>query len=270
MIGKGSTFAVVGSWNTLDEYDQRQHLALLTLGVFVSARDIKPVTPGESPGGAVDASTKWPLGLPLKQKPPLYRISGDTAVAAGKLEATGVIPLSPKSRVLKGERYLQYLDDTYVAESDVAVVRRRNEFPDFVGSNTHWIDVDSTKGILVLYEGNRPVHVTRTCLVPERPWPSGTLWVRTKQVTDLNPQAESATGELYSDTPWMIELDSGLKIYGSVGKAQVEVGRTSSSLCLEAEDAQKVFRFLQPELPIGWHAVNAERSHGERSPVLIH
>lgn len=275
-VPKGSTFAVVGSWNTLDEYDQRQHLAMLTLGVFVPVRDIKAVTAGEPLGAALDGATsKWPLGLALDRKLTTYRLQGEAAVPHStiELDSNRAVALSAKPRTLNGQRFWQHANDTYVSESDVVVVRKRHEFPDFVASSTRWIDLDSTHGVILLYQGERPVYVARTCAAPHRPLTRGTAWVKTKQVTDLTLRPASDAKDASSlsyDTPWVVELDSGISLRAQVGQWQAESNSQTTQLCLQPEDAKRVFEFVRPELPRGWHTVNAEGEHRHSSPVSIH
>jgi hypothetical protein len=149
------------------------------------------------------------------------------------------------------------------------VLKRRHEFPSFVNATLHWLDVDASQGLVVFYEGERAVHVTRTCSVLERPLKPGTAWVESKQITDLGVHAPSKSHELNYDTPWLLELDSGLRIHARVGTSEPNPSAESQAVCLEADDAKKLFEFLEPKLPAGWHAVKAERGQLDRSPVLI-
>ena len=76
-MNQGSTFAIVGSWDTLDEYDQRQRLAMLTLGVFVPTRDLEPLHLDSASGVTLDNTTaKLPLAFALSAKVQVYQASG--------------------------------------------------------------------------------------------------------------------------------------------------------------------------------------------------
>lgn len=270
-VRKGSTFAVVGSWNTLDEYDQRQHLAMLTLGVFVPTRDIKPVRLDRAPGFAVDAATQQlPLGIPLAPSTPIYRIAESQVTAHGTLDPSHPIPLTVKSRIVDDRRYLQLTNDTFVAERDVAVVRQRNEFPDFVASTTRWIDVEIEHRIMVLYEGNRPRYVTRVASLPKATLRRGVAWVKSKQITDLVSNSKVLDSEPgHFDTPWIVELDNGVTLRAALDPAETSSPETSQVLGLHPEEASRLFQFVLPEVPIGWHVVNAPGNRKDSSPVVL-
>jgi hypothetical protein len=270
-LSKGSTFAIVGSWETLDDYDQLQRLALLTLGVFVATRDIEPVKDDGAPGFAIDVATdRLPLGLPLAPKTSFYRFSDTTPTLAGTLDPSRSIALTVKSRTFEGERYLLRTNDTYVAEHDVAVVRQRQEFPRFVTPTTHWIDVDLSQGVIVMYQGEQPSYVTRTRVRPSDSLERGTAWVRAKQITDLSSTAvpnEKARGDY--DSPWVIELDSGPTLRAAIGTKATELGAAPRGLELYAADAARLFRFVEPSVPEGWHAVISSDPRREGSPILL-
>jgi hypothetical protein len=270
-LSKGSTFAIVGSWETLDDYDQMQRLALLTLGVFVPTRDIEPVKIDDAPGFAIDgAADRLPLGLPLASKISIYRFAGTAPTLEGSLSASRSIALTVKSRSFEGERYWLRPNDTYVAEHDVAVVRQRQEFPPFVTLTTRWIDIDLNQGVVVMYQGEQPSYVTRTRVRPSDSLERGTAWVRGKQITDLSstaPPSDKVRGDY--DSPWVIELDSGLTLRAAIGSKSTELGAMTRGLELYAEDAARLFRFVEPSVPEGWHAVIASDPRHEGSPIVL-
>jgi hypothetical protein len=270
-LGVGSSFAIVGSWQTLDNYDQRQTLAMLTLGVFVPTRDIEPIRLDNPAGAAIDLSgRRLPLGLSLTPKTPFYRFTDSKPMAQGLLDAGKPIALTAKSRAFDRERYLLSTDDTYVAERDVKVVRQRQEFPDFVTPSMHWVDVDLAQGLVVMYVGEQPSYVTQTRTHPNNAMQHGTAWVKAKHITDLTsnlPRTEK--GRANYDSPWIVELDSGLALRASIGATTAESSPTPRTLELYPEDAARLFRFVQPSVPEGWHAVMAQDARHEGSPVVL-
>jgi hypothetical protein len=274
-LGKGSTFAVVGSWNTLDDYDQQRRLAMLTLGAFVPAKDLEPLRPAPELGFDLDPERDHlPLGLVLEPKLTKYRVADDRALATGTLDAKGRVSLTAKARSVDQQRYWPLLEgDAYVAERDVLVVRQRLEFPDFVASDTHWVDVDVAQGLLVLYEGRKAKRVTRTIAKPAESIPRGSAWVRTKQITDvLSGAALDARTPLACDLPWIIELDNGVTLRASLNAkadAPAELEKAKPVLELRPADAAYLFRFLAPALPDNWHVIVANESRHVASPVLL-
>jgi hypothetical protein len=270
-LGKGSTFAVVGSWDTLDEYDQRQRLAMLTLGAFVPTRSIEPIRPVGSDGVALDgAKHRLPVGFPISSKAQTYRFAGIRPVPFGVLDEQGPIGLTSKTRYYDGERYFLLAEDSYVAEHDVAVARQRNEFPDFVSTSTHWVDIDVAQGILVLYAGETPTYVMRSRGRPSESVQRGTGWVGMKQITDLTstkPASEKTSSDL--DHPWVITLDTGVTLRASLEVAGDTSKGPGQGIELNPADASRLFRFLLPEVPEGWHAVAATDPRRESSAVVV-
>ncbi len=270
-LSKGTTFAIVGSWETLDEYDQRQRLAMLTLGTFVPTRDIEPVRLDSSIGLALDGTTqKLPLGFPLGAKTPSYRFSGTRPSPQGFLDAQSPVALTVKTRFVENDRYLLLTNDNYVAERDVVVARQRQSFPDFVAASTHWVDIDVDQGIVVMYQGEHPTFVTRTRGRPNESIQRGTAWVRLKQLTDLSSiktSKERRGGDF--DVPWVVELDSGVTLRAGLGAPSDTSPTPATTIELHPEDAARLFRFLEPSVPEGWHAVVATDPKHESSPVVL-
>jgi hypothetical protein len=203
-LATGSTFAIVGSWETLDDYDQRQRLAMLTLGVFVPTRDIEPVK---------------------------------TAGGASKDES---------ARAAEG-------------------VRQPRALPEFAASQTHWIDVDLTRGIIVFYVGERQEHVIFARSLPGESIQRGTAKVRTKQITDLTSGTPGESNRYDYDSPWIIELDSGITLRASVDVRSGQSEVLPHTIELHPGDAARLFRFVHPEVPDGWHAIVADRSQQDAS-----
>jgi hypothetical protein len=267
-LDKGSTFAIVGSWETLDDYDQRQRLALLTHGVFVPTRDIEPIRVERSRGVALDPKRQhFPFGISVVPKLRTYRFNGSKPTVSGAGAPGEIVSLTVKSRTFEDERYWLTTEDTYVAERDVAVIKRRQEFPSFVNTSTHWVDVDLSQGLVVLYAGERPEYVARALSVPKDSIRRGPAWLKTKQLTELGTESESSAKKRGDyDAPWVIEFDSGLTIRGAVGTGSSEATR---DLTLHPEDAARLFRFLLPEVPEGWHGVIVDEPSARQSPIMV-
>lgn len=270
-IAKGATFAVVGSWTTLDEYDQRQQLAMLTLGVFVPSRDIKLLKLDEAPGFEVNANTPaWPIGIPLTNKIDTFQFVADRLVPASPLETLQPQALSVRSRTIEDRRYFQLSNGSYVSDRDLAMVRPRLEFPNFVSASTRWLDLEVTHGIVVLYEGTQPRYVTRTLALPATDLQRGTTRVRAKHISDLSSSTlGNESGSNHVDAPWVIELENGIAIRAALSQSPVESSTPAATLQLHPKDAAALFRFLQPDVPEGWHAIYTDARSTAASQVVI-
>ena len=68
------------------------------------------------------------------------------------------------------------------------------------------------------------------------------------------------------DVPWALELASGQLIHAAYWHDRFGIEHGAGSFALSPADAARLFRFIGPELPRGWHAVTAD---GPAAPVVI-
>lgn len=270
-LKKGSIFAVVGAWDTLDDYDQRQRLAMLTLGSFVPTRGIEPIRQESFMSRGFDATTqRLPIGLARTAKIRWYRFVSSGPSEGGFLTNQQPIALTVKARIFEEKRYLRLANDNYVAEKDVAIVRQREEFPSFVKTSTNWVDVDLDQGIAILYVGKRPQYVALLRAQTGSTGPRGLGWVKSKQITDLTGATATADPSFTTeDRPWVIELDSGMTLRAAVDPEPSAAALPPHQLALNPGDAARLFRFLAPAIPANWHSVVAADPRREGSPILV-
>jgi hypothetical protein len=263
-LPKGSVFAVVGAWNTLDEFDQRQRLALLTSGQFVSVRDLEPARFPKSKAVLLDAIQ---YQLPLA----FLRHSDPTA------SATEVVPLTGTSRVVDGERRWAKTKGGDVRESEVIVVRKRQEFPSFIDHHTHFADFDLTHGSIVLYDGKTPTFASVALKLPTRKPTSGVSHVRSKRITATAepPPNANGSGREQRDRAWVIELDNGLVLQAATAPGALDAANAGEAddapvVAFHPDDAKRVFQWLSPELPEYWHGVVVDEPSKNGATILLH
>jgi hypothetical protein len=160
--------------------------------------------------------------------------------------------------------------------ADVTLVRERHEFPDFATGEQKWIDVSVVTGTLVMYEGRKPVFATLVSVGRDRlgaPESTATTTrgehsITAKHVTFAGRDPSTfADGIAIYDAPWAIELSSGQLLVGAYWHDRFGIEHGPGNLELSPADAARVFRWTEPALPDGWHAVNAA-SHGDKSVVV--
>lgn len=255
-LPKGSVFAVVGSWNTLDEFDQRQRLALLTSGQFVSVRDLEPSRFPKSKAVLLDG-THYQLPLAF-----LRHVAPSATVAS-------VVALSGLGRVVDGERRWAKTAGGDVRESEAIVVRKRQEFPSFVGQNTRFAELDLSSGSLVLYEGKTPTFASIALRLPARKPVTGVSYVRSKQIT------ARSVGREVRDRAWVLELDNGLVLQAATAPVThdaVNAGEAADAgdaVEFHPDDAKRLFHWLSPELPEHWHGVVADEPKKNGATILL-
>jgi hypothetical protein len=256
ILEKGSVFAVVGSWNTLDEFDQRKRLALLTSGQFVQVRDLDPLRLPKSFGVLLDG---------LRHKLPLAftrRTGSDSTPSVEVMELTGT------SRIIDGERHWMKTDGGTIRERDAALLRLRQQFPSFVSKTTHFADIDLSGGSVILYEGKQPTFATVALSLPEKKPDPGITYVRSKQVTLPQEQSDDAVNATsLRDLAWVIEAGDGLLIHAATHPRKF---RHPTSLELHPEDAKRLFQWLSPEVPENWHSITTAEPKQEGAAILLH
>lgn len=280
--------AVVGSWKARDDSGTEARLALLTDGRFARAADLEAAKPSDFAGVELSQSRDLPAAFVVKRGVRSFQLSGGDAEKGDLLDYHARLDLSGRFRSLGSVKYWALRrapgagatsEELWVRHQDVTVVQKRSTFPDFVQDDTRWLDVSVVTGTLVAYEGKRPVFVTLLSVARElppagdtqlagelsRPVPLGTFTIRQKSLTYLGKE-QAAFGEPFAvlDAPWALELSSGQLIHGAYWHDRFGIEHGAGSLSLSPSDAARLFRFVGPELPSGWHAVTSGEATATR------
>jgi hypothetical protein len=267
-----ATFAVVGSWQAMDENDQRLRLALMTRGTFVRIDDLRAVETRGSNGVRLDTGQyALPLAFVIAERAKSWRLDGEQAIAAKSLARGTTWHIGSRPRLLGTVRYYQLDDGSWLQDSDVAVIRLRNEWPAFATGGKRWVDLDLQGGIIVLYAGQQATFAALTLAGPKPGTAkyAGETDVTAKYVTDMQPDPRSVDNRVY-DVPWVIELRNGLRLHAGLG--QERAGATAQKTAfveLAPPDAQQVWTWTAPTLPPGWHGIAASDSAEQRTRVLV-
>jgi hypothetical protein len=285
--------AVVGSWNAKEPSGSDARLALLTDGRFVRAADLEAAKSSDFVGVELGERAELPLAFVVKRGVRSFRLNGSDAEKGDLIEYHTELALSGRFRSLGSVKYWAFdggalrSSDTgqelWVRHQDVTVVQRRTTLPDFVKDDTRWLDVSVTTGTLVAYEGKRAVFATLLSVARElpeagadtqpasegpRPIPLGLTRVKQKALT-FGGKEPNGFGEAFEvgDVPWALELSSGQLIHAAYWHDRFGIEHGAGSFALSPADASRLFRFVGPELPRGWHAVVAAPDQG--TPVVI-
>jgi hypothetical protein len=273
--------AVVGSWKAKDPSGAEARLALLTDGHFVRASDLEAARASDFSGVELGKNADLPIAFVVKRGVRSFRLNGNDAEKGDLVEYHAELPLSGRFRSLGSIKYWAFdakalapnapSDELWVRHQDVTVVQKRTTFPDAVKDDTRWLDISVTTGTLVAYEGRRPLFVTLVSVARElpeasgdtqpvsdgpRPIPLGTFTVARKELTlSAGAKTTSAFGEPFeiADAPWGLELSSGQLLHGAYWHDRFGIEHGAGSFALSPTDAARVFRFVAPELPSGWH-----------------
>ena len=272
--------AVVGSWTASIPGAAPERLALLTNGKFVKAGDLEAADPSPFAGAALDKDLKLPLAWIVKRGVRAWKLDGTTAKKDDLLDFHARIELTGRFRTVEGEKYWAAADGRWLRHKDVTAVQPRSKYPDFVKDGVKWVDVSIITGVLVAYEGKRPILATLCSVArplepdanamppsgdvvpasvpPPAPAPTatgfGTFEVSAKHVTlvGASPREAGEGHELY-DLPWVLELSSGRKLYGAYWHDRFGIEHGPGAVQLSPTDAQRLFAWVTPALPSGFH-----------------
>jgi len=240
------------------------------------------------------SNVKLPLAFFRGEDRPAFRRGGggELVPAGEKLGRHTWVELTGESIESGGERYLGLKrDGLFVRARDAVVPSPRSKTPwgDAIGSSTRaselpkgrrsWIEVSIRGGWLIAYADTTPVYVTMISAgrggepVPGRPTletastPTGTFPINGKFAT----ATMEAPGEfIHSDVPWVQNLTGPYALHTAYWHDNW--GNLMSAGCVNVspDDAQWLFEFTEPQVPMGWHAVRWVPRQGPATLVVIH
>ncbi len=279
-LKKRAGMAVVGSWTASIPGGGPERLALLTNGKFVKAADLEASEPSSFAGAELDKEVKLPLAWVVKRGVRAWKLDGAVPKKDDLLDYHARIELTGRFRTAEGEKYWAATDGRWLRHKDVTTVLPRSKFPDFVKDGVKWIDVSVITGVLVAYEGKRPILATLASVarplegdlsalppsgevipaaVPApapAPVPAGfgTFDIVAKHITlvGASPREAAEGYELY-DLPWVLELSSGRKLYGAYWHDRFGIEHGPGAVQISPTDAQRLFAWVTPALPNGFH-----------------
>jgi hypothetical protein len=283
--------AVVGSWSAAVPDGTTERLALLTSGKFVKAADLEAATVPKFSGVELNDEVELPVAFVVKRGVRSWKLDRDEARVAEDLDVHAKVNLTGRYRKTHGEKFWAADKDRWVRHRDVSAVLERSTFPDFAKDGQKWLDVSIVMGTLVAYEGRRPFFVTLLSVArtpvgaaaprgsdsadtpelapPSASWGLGTFEVKKKHVTYVgaDPFKAHESYQLY-DLPWAFELSSGRLGYGAYWHERFGVGHGPGALELSPSDAVRLWQWITPAVPEGWHGKSSASGEDKTFVVL--
>lgn len=265
-LPRSAGLAIVGSWNAFDSEGRRRRLAMTTNGYFLDADDLRDAEASEFEGVELDGEqVGLPMGFIVRRGVRTWELPDSGEPEAGdELDYHSVLHLTGRFRTVGEDRFWAVKGGRWVRHKDTTVVRRRSVFPDFVSDAQRWVDISIITGTAVLYEGKRPVFATLVSVGRDRLSEAegaqvtlrGTFQVRSKAITAVQVDPSSfADGVPLFDAPWWVELSSGQGMHGSYWHDRFGIEHGLGSVQWSPADAQRMWAWVLPELPAGWHGV---------------
>jgi len=170
--------------------------------------------------------------------------------------------------VLEGERYFLswFLS---VAERPPAEITNRFEFAD----DETWVHVNLGEQNLVVYRGLRPIFATLISSgMQGHETPTGFFRIQRKLKTatmaSLGPDAGEDRYRI-EDVPWTQYFDGNIALHGAFWHGRFGLERSHGCINLSPQDARTVFELTDPQLPNGWHAMEALPDEAPGSRVIV-
>ncbi len=264
-ISSRSGLAVVGSWEAADGAGENHRLAMMTNGKFVSTEVLERAKFSQFQGMELDDQVQLPVAFVVKRGVATWNIEGATPKRLDELDYHQKLTLTGRFRTVREHKFWEVAENIWVRHKDVTSVRRRNNFPEFVSPDKHWLDISIVTGTAVAYIGERPVYATLVSVGKDRlgeelPEPRitqrGEFKIVGKHITALNANVEGFANrvEIY-DAPWTLELSSGQLMHGAYWHNRFGIEHGPGNVQLAPADARWIWQWSSPEVPDGWHAL---------------
>jgi hypothetical protein len=230
-------------------------------------------------GVELDATHALPMAWMVSDFGWLYAVSPEGRVSRStRAPRHTAVPLADAPPLVVGGRtYYRTLAGGAVLATNVRRAALRTP-PEGVAELERWIDVDLDEQVLVAYEGARPVYTTlissgrRTSRnAPERfETPAGSFRVQAKHVS-TTMDGDTATDGPYSieDVPWVMYFQGSYALHAAFWHGYFGWRMSHGCVNLSPPDARHVFLWADPQIPAGWHGVNADPTTRPGSRVEV-
>ncbi|HEX3777604.1 MAG TPA: L,D-transpeptidase [Polyangiaceae bacterium] len=271
--------AVVGSWSARDPEGNVQRLALLTNGRFVRASDLEACQASTFKGVELEKREDLPVAFVVKRGVHSFKLDGDDASKADSLDYHEILHLSGRFHSIGDVKYWAVASEhpgaTWVRHRDVIVAQERNNFPDFAEGTQRWLDLSVVTGVLTLYEGKRAVFVTLASVNRDAHANDAEKWLGTfeisgKEITlaTRDPNSFAENFELF-DAPWGLTTSSGAQLYGAYWHDRFGVDHGPGAIELSPADAERIYQWVSPQIPDGWHGLVAPLDGADKTRIVI-
>jgi lipoprotein-anchoring transpeptidase ErfK/SrfK len=192
----------------------------------------------------------------------------------GQLRGTGSYPRRTLLK-LTGEvindvgRYWETSEGSWVHESALTLLGKRESFPSFATGTRKWVDISINKQSLVAYVGDKAVYATLVStgaggLGDPEEVPAtirGTFMIHAKHVSSTMDGEEDKSDSFdLQDVPFVQYFHKGFALHGTYWHDQFGRIRSHGCVNLAPIDAAWLFEWTDPNVPAEWHAmINKER-----------
>ncbi|MEP7123853.1 MAG: L,D-transpeptidase [Byssovorax sp.] len=194
-----------------------------------------------------------------------YRVIDDPqGIRPGaRLDFREAVPVTDEARTIGGVDYLVAKDGTLIPAHQIVVIKPFRHLPAWSADEVKWIDVSIPKQTLVAYEGVTPVYATLVSTGtggtgdPKETHATvqGAFRIYEKHTTVTMDGHETADSFDLRDVPFVQYFTESYALHAAYWHD--DFGHLHSHGCvnLAPRDAAWLFRWTDPHVPEGWHAV---------------
>lgn len=229
---------------------------LTTHALWVPLRDLRPAQPTLFQGTEPEPTQAWVIA----DEAPVFAKPGGRKLAERYARLTLVERL--EQRELGGKLWFRVGPERWLRAQDLTF-RSEAEPPHGLRPRERWIDVDLKQQVMTAFEGEQPVFSTlissgRGIGDAENATPTGEhrLWVKLR-ASDMDNLENEEASRYYAiqSVPWIMYFEKGYGLHGAFWHH--EFGRVRSHGCVNLSplDAERMFDWTSPHVPVGWTAV---------------
>ena len=220
-------------------------------------------TPTPRPARKID----FPVAFILWGHSHKYSLSDDKkkATATDPIRRFAAVQLTGQDATVAGHHYVETIDGWWMRESEGTVARTTTPPKDLL-PNEKWIDVNLKTQTLVAFEGEKPVYATLVSTgrmnddekEKDHRTKPGTFRIREKHVA-ATMDGDVASDGPYSieDVPWIMYFNGSIALHGAFWHSNFGHVQSHGCVNLSPMDARALFGWTDPQLPTGWHGVEA-------------
>jgi L,D-transpeptidase catalytic domain len=233
--------------------------ALTTKGIWIPVRDLRPAKPLVFRGYEVEKGL-LDRGWVVTDTAERYAEPNGHRLGGASRRRFDIVTVA-EVEMVKKRSWVRTADGDWLDASNLRFPRPSDR-PSEAGADERWIDVDLESEVLTAYEGSRPVFATLVSTGKghgDDPMatPTGTsrIWVKLR-TTDMTNLEDDDASRYYAieDVPWVMFFNKGVGLHGAFWHRSFGHVRSHGCVNLTPLDAERLFRWAGPRLPVGWTA----------------
>lgn len=217
---------------------------------------LRPIRGSDYHGAVIGQDAQLPFAL----------VRGLNATYADGSPATyrAVLPLTGKKQFIKKILHYQTTDGKWISDRVASEVRTALKMPGWAKRGEKWIDINLTKQLVTLYEGETAVYATLMSSgeagledhTSSTATKRGIFRIHTKHVTATMSSREIGEEFELQDVPYVMYFEKeGYALHGAYWHDRFGIPKSRGCINLAPEDARRIFHWADPPLPTGWHGV---------------